>query len=54
MDIRRDKALNLYDESVSVKNTKDKDSLLDNSLKNFAQIVASAGTFFRPAFVFQI
>ena len=37
----RDKALNLYDDLVSVKNTKDKDSLLDNSLKNFAQIVAS-------------
>lgn len=37
----RDKALNLYDDLVSVKNTKDKDSLLDNSIKNFAQIIAS-------------
>jgi len=37
----RDKALNLYDDLVSVKNTKDKDSLLDNSLKNFAQIIKS-------------
>lgn len=37
----RDKALNLYDDLVSVKNIKDKDGLLDNSLKNFAQIVAS-------------
>ena len=37
----RDKAINLYDNLVSVKNTKDKDSLLDTSLKNFAQIVAS-------------
>lgn len=37
----RDKALNIYDDLVSVKNTKDKDSLLDNLLKNFAQIVAS-------------
>jgi len=35
----RDKALNLYDDLVSVKNVKDKDSLLDNSLKNFAQII---------------
>ena len=37
----RDKALNLYDDLVSVKNVKDKDSLLDNSLKNFAQIIKS-------------
>lgn len=37
----RDKALNLYDDLVSVKNTKDKDGLLDNSLKNFTQIIAS-------------
>lgn len=37
----RDKALNLYDDLVSVKNTKDKDSLLDNSLKNFVQIIKS-------------
>ncbi len=37
----RDKALNLYDDLVSVKNAKDKDSLLDNSLKNFAQIIKS-------------
>ena len=37
----RDKALSLYDDLVSVKNTKDKDGLLDNSLKSFAQIVAS-------------
>lgn len=37
----RDKALNLYDNLVSIKNTKDKDSLLDNSLKNFAQIIKS-------------
>ena len=38
----RDKALNLYDDLVSVKNTKDKDSLLDNSLKKLPrQIVAS-------------
>jgi len=37
----RDKALNLYDDLVSVKSTKDKDSLLDNSLKNFAQIIKS-------------
>lgn len=37
----RDKALNLYDNLVSVKNTKDKNSLLDNSLKIFAQIVKS-------------
>lgn len=37
----RDKALNLYDDLVSVKNTKDKDSLLDNSIKNFAQIIKS-------------
>ena len=37
----RDKAINLYDNLVSVKNTKDKDGLLDNSLKSFAQIVAS-------------
>jgi len=37
----RDKALNLYDDLVSIKNTKDKDSLLDNSLKNFAQIIKS-------------
>ena len=37
----RDKALNLYDNLVSVKNTKDKDGLLDTSLKNFAQIIKS-------------
>ena len=37
----RDKALNLYDNLVSIKNTKDKDSLLDNSLKIFAPIVKS-------------
>src|SRR3989304_9849874 len=37
----RDKALNLYDDLVTVKNVKDKDSLLDNSLKNFAQIIKS-------------
>lgn len=37
----RDKALNLYDNLVSIKNTKDKDGLLDNSLKIFAQIVKS-------------
>src|SRR3989344_4033860 len=37
----RDKALNLYDDLVSIKNVKDKDSLLDNSLKNFAQIIKS-------------
>ena len=37
----RDKALNLYDDLVSIRNTKDKDGLLDNSLKNFMQIIAS-------------
>ena len=37
----RDKALNLHDDLVSVKNTKDKDGLLDTSLKNFAQIIKS-------------
>ena len=37
----RDKALNLYDDLVSVKNTKDKDGLLDNTIKNFAQIIKS-------------
>lgn len=37
----RDKALNLYNDLVSVKNTKDKDGLLDNSLKIFAQIIKS-------------
>lgn len=37
----RDKALNIYDDLVSIKNTKDKESLLDNSLKNFTQIIKS-------------
>ena len=37
----RDKALNLYDDLVSVRNTKDKDGVLDNSLKNFMQIIKS-------------
>jgi len=37
----RDKALSLYDDLVSVKDIKNKDSLLDNSLKNFTQIIKS-------------
>ena len=37
----RDKSLNIYDDLVSVKNTKDKDSLLDNAIKNLAQIIKS-------------
>lgn len=37
----RDKAINLYDNLVSVKNTKDKNSLLDDSLKIFTQVVKS-------------
>lgn len=37
----RDKAIGLHDNLVSVKNTKDKDRLLDDSLKNFSQIAKS-------------
>ena len=37
----RDKALGLHDNLVSIKNTKDKDRLLDDSLKSFAQITKS-------------
>ncbi|MEK7069643.1 MAG: hypothetical protein AAB924_01640 [Patescibacteria group bacterium] len=37
----RDKAIGLYDELVSIKNTKDKDRLLDDSLKSFSQITKS-------------
>ena len=37
----RDKALCLHDNLVSIKNTKDKDRLLDDSLKGFSQITKS-------------
>ena len=37
----RDKALGLHDNLVFVKNTKDKDRLLDDSLKSFSQIIKS-------------
>ncbi len=37
----RDKAIGLHDNLVSVKNTKDKDRLLNDSLKKFLQIIKS-------------
>lgn len=37
----RDKAIGLHDNLVSVKNTKDKDYLLNDSLKKFLQIIKS-------------